>query len=97
VGHTRKDWSLKLEETLWAYRAAYKTPIGMTPFKMVYGKPCHLSVELEHKTYWAIQALNFDMKSAREKRILDLHALEELRLTAYENAMLYKEKNKVMA
>jgi hypothetical protein len=64
----------------------------MTPFKMVYGKPCHLPVELEHKAYWAIRALNFDMKSAREKRILDLHALEELRLAAYESATLYKEK-----
>jgi Integrase core domain len=92
VGHTRKDWSLKLDEALWAYQSAYKTPIGMTPFKMVYGKPCHLSVELEHKAYWAIRALNFNMKSAGEKRILDLHALEELRLAAYESAMFYKEK-----
>jgi hypothetical protein len=64
VGHTKKDWSLKLDEAPWAYQTAYKTLIGMTPFKMVYGKPCHLPVELEHKAYWAIRALNFDMKSA---------------------------------
>jgi hypothetical protein len=92
VGHTRKYWSLKLDEALWAYRTAYKTPIGITSFKMMYEKPCNLSVELEHKAYWAIRALNFDMKSTGEKMILDLHTLEELRLAAYESAMLYKEK-----
>jgi transposase InsO family protein len=95
VAHTRKDWSMKLDEALWASRMAYKTTLGMTPFKIVYRKPCHLSVELEHKAYWAIQALNFDMKSAGEKIILDLHTLEELRLAAYENAKLYKEKIKL--
>jgi transposase InsO family protein len=67
VGHIKKDWSLKLDEALWAYRTAYETSIGMTPFKMVYGKPCHLPVELGHKAYWAIRALNFDMKSAGVK------------------------------
>jgi Integrase core domain/Integrase zinc binding domain len=94
VGFTRKDWSEKLNDALWAYRTAYKTPIGMTPFKLVYGKPCHLPVELEHKAYWAIKAINFEMQKAREKRVLQLHELEELRQGAYENAKIYKERTK---
>ena len=49
VSTSRKDWSSKLDDALWAYRTAYKTPIGCTPFQLVYGKACHLPVELEHK------------------------------------------------
>jgi hypothetical protein len=83
VSRLRKDWSLKLDDALWAYRTAYKTPIRMTPYKMVYGKSCHLPVEIEHKAYWAIKAIDFDMQAAGENQILDLHELEEIRLDAY--------------
>ncbi|GJR85685.1 reverse transcriptase domain-containing protein [Tanacetum coccineum] len=54
VGENRASWSDKLDDALWAFRTAYKTPIGCTPYKLVYGKACHLPIELEHKAYWAL-------------------------------------------
>ncbi|GJR30794.1 reverse transcriptase domain-containing protein [Tanacetum coccineum] len=64
VGENRASWSDKLDDALWAFRTAYKTPIGCTPYKLVYGKSCHLPVELEHKAYWALKHANFDLKTA---------------------------------
>ncbi|KAG7572472.1 Ribonuclease H-like superfamily [Arabidopsis suecica] len=94
VGVSKRDWSAKLDDTLWAYRTAFKTPIGRTPFQMLYGKSCHLPVEVEYKAIWATKLLNLDIKEAQEKRSVDLHELEEIRLEAYESSKVYKERTK---
>ncbi|XP_075095149.1 uncharacterized protein LOC107771988 [Nicotiana tabacum] len=89
-----KDWAAKLDNALWVYRTEYKTPIGASPYKNVYGKACYIPIELEQKAYWAIKELNMDFEAAGEKRLLQLNELDEFRLHSYENAKLYKEKTK---
>ena len=93
---SRRDWSAKLDETLWAYRTAYKTPIGRTPFQMLYGKSCHQPVEVEYKAIWATKLLNLEIKGPQEKRAVDLHELEEIRLEVYESSKIYKERTKAV-
>nr|GEV67858.1 reverse transcriptase domain-containing protein [Tanacetum cinerariifolium] len=66
VGENRVSWSEKLDDALWAFRTAYKTPIGCTPYKLVYGESCHLPIELKHKAYWALKHVNFDLKTASD-------------------------------
>ena len=89
-----KDWSKKLDSALWAYRTAFKTPFGTTPFHLLYGKACHMSVELEHKADWAVKLTNFDLKPAVERRLIQLNKLDEIRHLAYENSKIYKERTK---
>ncbi|GJX39720.1 reverse transcriptase domain-containing protein [Tanacetum coccineum] len=94
IGKNRASWSDKLDDALWAFRTAYKTPIGCTPYKLVYGKACHLPIELEHKAYWALKHTNFDIRIAGDHRKVQLNELNELRDHAYENSLIYKEKTK---
>ncbi|GJV46983.1 reverse transcriptase domain-containing protein [Tanacetum coccineum] len=94
VGENRASWSDKLDDALWAFRTAFKTPIGCTPYKLVYGKACHLPIELEHKAYWALKHCNFDLKTAGDHRKVQMNELNELRDQAYENSLIYKEKTK---
>ncbi|GJR38875.1 retrotransposon protein, putative, ty1-copia subclass [Tanacetum coccineum] len=94
VGYNAKDWSKKLNDALWAFRTAYKTPTGCTPFRLVYGKACHLSIEIEHKEHWALKQCNMDLTLASKSYLMQLNELAELRDGAYENARIYKERTK---
>ena len=94
VNGTRKDWANKIDDSLWAYRTAFKTPLGMSPYKIVYGKACHLPLELEHKAYSATRMLNMNLEMAGRKRMLQLNELDELKQNAYDSSRIYKKKTK---
>ncbi|GKC85468.1 reverse transcriptase domain-containing protein [Tanacetum coccineum] len=70
-----KVWADKLDDALWAFRIAYKAPIGSTPFRIVYGKACHLPLEMGHKAYWALKKINLDLEAAGKHSNLNLHTL----------------------
>ena len=91
---SRKDLSVKLDYALWASRTAYKSPIGMSPYRIMFGKACHLPLELKYKAMWAIKKLNFDCQAAQDKRLLRLNELEKLTNVAYDNAKIYRDKTK---
>ena len=65
VNPNRKDWSLKLTDTLWAYRTAFKTTLDMSPYSIVYGNAWYLPVELDHKSFWATKMVNFDLEKSK--------------------------------
>ncbi|GJS67024.1 reverse transcriptase domain-containing protein [Tanacetum coccineum] len=88
-------WSRKLDDALWAFRTAYKTPTSTTPYKLIYGKNFQLPFKIKHRAYCALKNCNPDLIAASEKRMFQLHELDELRYQAYENSRLYKERTKV--
>lgn len=97
ISASRKDWSIKIDNALWAYHRAFKTSIIMSSYQLVYGKTCHLSLELEHKYSWVSKFLNYDLSKVGHSQVLQIHELEEFRNDSYENAKIFKEKtNKCM-
>ncbi|GJX43957.1 reverse transcriptase domain-containing protein [Tanacetum coccineum] len=94
VGYNPKGWSEKLNDALWAFRTAYKTPIGCTPFRLVYGKVCHLPVKIKHKAHWALKQCNLDLTLASKSHLMQLNELAKLRDDAYESTRIYKEQTK---
>ena len=97
IGISRKYWSRKLDNELWAYRTAFKTTLGTTLFHLLYGKSCHLPVELEHKAAWAIRLLNFDIKPDAEKRLMQLNELDEvIHLASKSRSYIKKGRKPIM-
>nr|GEW48755.1 reverse transcriptase domain-containing protein [Tanacetum cinerariifolium] len=94
VGENHASWSDKLDDALWAFCTTFKTPIGYTPYKLVYKKSWHLPIDIEHKAYWALKHVSFDLKTAGDHWKLQLNELNELRDQAYENSLIYKEREK---
>nr|GEV38903.1 DNA-directed DNA polymerase [Tanacetum cinerariifolium] len=91
VAENHASWSDKLDDALWAFRIAYKSPISCTSYKLVYRKACHLPIELEHKACWALKHANYDLQTAGDHRKVQLNELCD---QAYENSLIYKEKTK---
>nr|GEX77322.1 reverse transcriptase domain-containing protein [Tanacetum cinerariifolium] len=97
VGENRTLWSDKLDDALWAFRTAYKTSIGCTPCKLVYGKSCHLPIELEHRAYWALKHVNFDLKTAERTKKLDDSKIKNRIFNVDDQVFLFNSRLKIFS
>ncbi|XP_047260301.1 uncharacterized protein LOC124893316, partial [Capsicum annuum] len=89
-----KDWSRNLDDGLLAYRTSFNTSIGMLPYQLVYGKVCHLPIELENKTLWELKQLNLNWNKAANMRLGQLNKMDKFHLGAYDWVDLYKKRMK---
>nr|GFA07154.1 reverse transcriptase domain-containing protein [Tanacetum cinerariifolium] len=97
VGENRTSWSEKLEDALWAFRTTYKTPIGCTRYKLVYGKSCHLPIELEHKAYWALKHVNFDLKTVGKTKKLHDFKIKNRIFNVGDQVLLFNSRLKIFS
>ncbi|KAF3648906.1 putative serine/threonine-protein kinase TOR-like isoform X1 [Capsicum annuum] len=94
VNANKTDWERKLDNALWSYRITYKTPTAALPYRLVYGKPFHLPIKIEHKALWALKKMNLEWKDIAKSRLNNINELDEFQLRAYESSTIYKEKMK---
>ncbi|GKB50300.1 reverse transcriptase domain-containing protein [Tanacetum coccineum] len=95
VGENRASWSDKLDDALWAFCTAFKTSIDCTPYKLVYGKSCHLPIELEHKAYWALKHANFDLNTAERTKKLHDSKIKNLIFNVGDRVLLFNSCLKI--
>nr|GFA36748.1 reverse transcriptase domain-containing protein [Tanacetum cinerariifolium] len=97
MGENHTLWSDKLEDALWAFRTAFKTPVGCTPYRLVYGKACHLPLELEHKAYWALKHANLDIKTAERTKKLHDDKIKNRIFNVGDQVLLFNSRLKIFS
>nr|GFB21299.1 reverse transcriptase domain-containing protein [Tanacetum cinerariifolium] len=97
VGENRASWSDKLDDTLWAFRTTFKTPIGCTPYKLVYGKACHLPIEFKHKAYWALKHCNFNLLTAEKTKRIHDSKIKDRIFNVGDQFLLFNSRLKILS
>nr|GEV33327.1 reverse transcriptase domain-containing protein [Tanacetum cinerariifolium] len=97
VGENHTSWSDKLDDALWAFRTAFKTSVGCTPYKLVYKKSCHLPIELEHKSYWALKHVNFDLKTAKRTKKFHDSKIKNRIFNVGDQVLLFNSRLKIFS